>query len=330
MLYIILDSKPSDTSSLSEQSTISTLNMERIVDQLKQGRVRNTTKKLYHTVWKNFNEFFIKLDRKPETWEDRLVLFVGYLADKRRCSQTIRSYISAIKNILADDGIKLSTDKFLLTAITKACKLRNDQVRTRLPIQKGLLNIILKYVKNFYEDSGQLYLASLYQALFASAYYGLLRVGELTTGTHPIRARDIQIAENKQKILFILRSSKTHGKYAKPQFIKITSQPVGNKKTIFCPYEMLVNYIKIRPKYLNQDEAFFVFRDRSPVRPNNMLSILREILKLAGFEASLYTVHSMRHGRSLDLYNFGIQIPTLMKIGRWSSNTVYTYLAFDH
>ena len=164
----------------SNSSSVSTSEVLNIIEKLKMSRVRNSTKKLYHQVWNSFNEFFIRLDSKPDSWEDRLVLYVGYLADRNRKSQTIKSYISAIKNILADDGIVLNTDKFLLTSLIRACRYKNDAVRTRLPIHKGLLNIILKYTDKHFNNLGQIYLKKLYKALFATSYYGLFRVGELT------------------------------------------------------------------------------------------------------------------------------------------------------
>ena len=36
-----------------------------------------------------FNDFFIKLDRKPNAWEDRVALFIAYLIDKKQPEQTI-------------------------------------------------------------------------------------------------------------------------------------------------------------------------------------------------------------------------------------------------
>ena len=59
--------------------------------------------------------------------------------------------------------------------------------------------------------------------MFSTAYFGLLRVGEMCAGSHPILVNDVHIAENKKKFMFLLRSSKTHGKYNKPQQVKITS-----------------------------------------------------------------------------------------------------------
>ena len=69
----------------------------------------------------------------------------------------------------------------------------------RLPIQKGLLTILVNHVRQKYLQLGQEYLAALYPALLSTAYYGLLRVGEVTTGSHPILAPDVHIGNNKNK-----------------------------------------------------------------------------------------------------------------------------------
>ena len=75
------DSKSSSSSSTN--STISTLEMQNIVNQLQTQQYRNSTMNNYYCVWKKFNQFFIKLDIKPNFWEDRLILFVGYLIQKQ-------------------------------------------------------------------------------------------------------------------------------------------------------------------------------------------------------------------------------------------------------
>ena len=52
---------------------------------------------------------------------------------------------------------------------------------------------------------------ALYMALFSTAYFGLFRVGELTASKHVVKAVNVRIGQNKNKILFILDSSKMHG-----------------------------------------------------------------------------------------------------------------------
>ena len=296
-----------------------------------QDSIRDTTKKNYRSVWKQFNSFFIQLDEKPDTWEDRIVLFVGYLVDKNKRSQTVRSYISAIKNVLKNDGVYVNEDKILLKSLTRACRLKNDKVCTRLPIQKDLLRILLTGTVAHFNNEGQQYLAVVYKTLFCTAYFGLFRIGELTTGDHPIRVTDVQIADNKWKILFILRSSKTHGRDSKPQTVKITSRALNNAagdstgQTI-CPYMILKEYLAIRPKYKDVEEPFFVFRDRSAITPMNAMQVLCLILKQKGFNDKLYGTHGFRSGRALDLLRMNVPLPVIRILGRWQSNAVYTCL----
>ena len=327
--------KSSSKSSRSSQSSkISTSDIESIIERLKNGRHRMSTRKNYRNVWKNFNEFFIRLDVKPPTWEERIALFVAYLIDKKRQSATIKSYVSAIRAVLQSDGVNLNEDRVLITSLTRSCRVINDTVRTRLPIQKGMLRVILKQVKIYFKS--QPYLTVLYQALFSTAYFGLLRVGEITAGSHPILAKDVHTGRNKNKILFILHSSKTHGKESKPQMVKITSTPLTNKKPkscvgseqvfSYCPYTLLKEYIKVRGHYTNLREPFFVFSDHSPVTPNQMRKCLKNILKMCGFNENLYDTHSFRSGRSTDLLKFGLSVESIKKIGRWRSSAVFTYL----
>ena len=110
-------------SSSSEDSTISTVAMQQIVNKLRLQRVRESTKNNYYSIWKAFNSFYLRLDQKPGTWEERLLLYAGFLVKEKKQSQTVKSYILAIKNILKDDGVVINEDKFLLASLTKACKL---------------------------------------------------------------------------------------------------------------------------------------------------------------------------------------------------------------
>ena len=127
-------------------------------------------------------------------------------------SQTVKTYVSAIKRVLIDDGYTWDNTKILLTSLTRGCRIINDRVRTRLPIQCNLLELILFEVQRIFTDSSQYYLEILYKALFALGYYGLFRVGELTLSPHVIKASNVHVATNQDKILIVLYTSKTHGK----------------------------------------------------------------------------------------------------------------------
>ena len=145
-------------------------------------------------------------------------------------------------------------------------QIQNFQVRTRLPIGKNLLEILLDQTDEYFLSiQNQPYLTILYKSLFASAYYGMLRVGEITSGEHPVRVFDVHVAGNKNKILFILRTSKTHWKDSKPQCVKISSTSMNKKSEVklkYCPFNILQTYIACqKQENCHYTEPFFIFRD---------------------------------------------------------------------
>ena len=170
-------------------------------------------------------------------------LFGAYLTSKGTQYSTIRSYVSAIKHILKVDKYEWDDNKVLLSAITRACKIKNDVLRTRLPIHIGLLEMLLFEVNWEFQD--QPYLRCLYLAMFAIAYYGMFRIGELAMGIHSIRVKDVHISSNKNKMLIVLYTSKRHGEESPPQKIKLTEIDKGIK-TIrhFCPFKLMHNFIR--------------------------------------------------------------------------------------
>ena len=117
--------------------------MSLILEKLLALRNRPSTRKTYLAIWRKFNNFVIKLDFKPPTWEERTAMFVADMIDRGAQSATVKSYISAIKRILLDDGYPWDDNKILLSSLVKACKLINDHVRTWFPIGFGLLELIL-------------------------------------------------------------------------------------------------------------------------------------------------------------------------------------------
>ena len=177
----------------------------------------------------------------------------------------------------------------------------------------------------------------MYKAMFAIAYYGLMRVGKLTADlgagrlSHAVKAKNVHVAGNKRKMMIMLYSSKTHGKESRPQKIKITAANeelyAKNSKSFFCPFELVRTYLRLRGTYDEDSEEFFVFRTRMPVQPTHARQVLKLCLKHIGLDETLYDFHSMRAGRAVDLikkYNFSIS--EVKRLGRWKSNAVYRYI----
>ena len=297
--------------------------LELVVEQLKNNRHRESTKLNYYDIWKCFNHFYIKLDRKPHSWEQRLVLFVGYLIDNNRKSSTIRSYISAIKSILSDWKIKINHQDAQLSSLIHACCIKNDRIATRLPVYRELLHILIDKLELILLN--QPYLTCMYKAVFLTAYYGLFRIGKISLSKHVLKAKDVHVGKNKLKMMFVLHSSKTHNKGNKQQIVKLSAES-DNARTLYCPFRALKLFISERRSYKDDHEPIFIFKDRSPVKPVHLRLIMKKLLVAVGFDYGLYCFHGIRTGRACDLYKLGFSVETIRKMGRWKSSAIYTYL----
>ena len=307
--------------------------MINILDHLRLHRNRDSTRLNYYTVWKLFNQFVIKLDIMPKTWEDRVYLFMAYLVKLGRKSSTVKSYYSAIKSVLYDINYELLDNQVQLRAIVHSCRLCNDQFHPRFPIKLQLVELILMEIGRMFDK--QFFLLTMYRALFAIAYYGMFRIGELTVGDHVLLAKNVHLALNKKKMLFILFSSKTHDASSKPQKVKITAlnTDIGNKtinkssqQKLFCPFELVQNYIRLRGDYKKESEQFFIFCDHSPVSQYVARLTLARALSRLGLNNRNYSFHGVRSGRATNLFNWGIPLETIKSVSRWKSNAIYKYL----
>ena len=303
------------------------------MDKLRSKTVQDTTSKTYLAIWRQFNCFLIRLDWRPPSWEEKTALFCTYLIDKGNQSATVRSYVSAIKAVLAGDGYSWDNTKIFISSLTQACKLMNDRVKCRLPIQRPLSDMILFELARIYH--AQPYLFLLYQAAFSLAYYRLMRVGEIAEGNgrHAVKAKNIHIGRNKNKLMIVLHTSKTHGKESYPQKIKIRAleqydSEQARSRRHFCPFTIVRQFAALRGAFDYDHENFFVFRDGGKLTPEQFRKTLRMAVASLGLDPLMYDTHSYRIGRTVDLAKDGYSFLQLKVAGRWKSNAVLKYLKF--
>ena len=292
-----------------------------MLERLKSEQFKPSTGDNYYGIWKNFNKFVIKLDVIPDSWEKKLNLYCAHLVfDKKLQSSTVRSYVTAIKQVLSIDGYRWNHKQFLLATFTRHCRLKNDRLFNRLPFTRGVVELMLYETRHKF--SNQPYLEVLYLALFSTMYYGLFRISEIANGEHAVKAVNVHEAADKKSFKFTLLSSKTHTRAKRPQEIKIKKQ----SHTRFCPVSMIRDYVKLRPRYKSEHEIFFVFSEGTPVEAHHVRTLLKTIMARLGMNEKNYGTHSFRIGRATDLEHDGLSISRIKKLGRWRSNAVYNYL----
>ena len=115
-----------------------------------------------------------------------------------------------------------------------------------------------------------------------------------------------------------------------PQKIKIsalTENPTANR--FFCLFQLIREFLAIRGGYDSEEEPFFNFRGNStPVNGTHVRELLKILLQKLNLNPALYSTHSFRAGRMVDLEKMGYSLPDLKRAGRWQSNAVYNYLKY--
>ena len=182
--------------------------------------------------------------------------------------------------------------------------------------------MILFEIDRVYGGS-QPFLACLYQSVLLLCYYGMMHIGEVTMSPHVLRAMNVHMAKNKDKLLLILYSSKTQSQAHRPQKIKITSfrhEERNGAKWVhrhFCPFIKLRLYLRFRENYTSPQDQFFIFRDGQPLKPEHLTKVLRTMIKRIGLDPFYYSVHSLRIGRTSELIRFGVPVNEIERLGRW-------------
>ena len=227
------------------------------------------------------------------------------------------------------DNYEWNENQVLLNTLTRACRVVNDRVRVRHLIHRNLLEVMLFELGRIFDT--QPYLLTLYRAFFSLSYYGLFRVGELAKGDHPVKAKYINIALNKRKILLILSSSKTYNKESLPQKRKICELGAENyqkAKSVahFCPFQLASDFLRVRGHYSSINEQFFIFQDKSPVTVPAVRRVLKTVLKQLNLNEQVFNTQSFRIGKTNDLLKQGVPIEKIKLMGRWKSNAVFKYI----
>ena len=74
--------------------------MQQLTEKLKMKKRRGSTDKTYKQAWYSFNDFLIDLDNRPDSWNERLVLFIARMVEIEVSDTTLMPYISGIRGIL--------------------------------------------------------------------------------------------------------------------------------------------------------------------------------------------------------------------------------------
>ncbi len=114
-----------------------------------------------------------------------------------------------------------------------------------------------------------------------------------------------------------LKASKTD------PFRKGISLFIGRVASDICPVAAMLAYLLVRG---HQSGPLFLFRDGRFLTRQRLVVAVRDALRLAGVDASLYAGHSFRIGAATTAAARGVEDSVIMTLGRWRSLAYLDYV----
>jgi hypothetical protein len=224
---------------------------------------------------------------------------------------TIASHLSAVAYYHKISGCQDPTDTFVVRKLIQGAKKLRPSSEGRLPISKDILFRLVNSVK-FVTSS--YYAQSMLSAMFCLAFYGFLRIGEIT-GSSPnvLSVSQVTIVSNCIHIRFC------HYKHH-------TGLPVTvviNASTRPCPVRTLQHYLRLRGY---QDGPLFVFPGLKHLPRAYFTNMLQYCLTYLGLSPSQYKSHSFRIGAATHAALLGISDVEIQSLGRWKSGAFKKYI----
>ena len=194
--------------------------------------------------------------------------------------------------------------------------------RVRLPITPP----IMRLMKGVWSGSAPQHDAKMIWAACCLAFFGFLRIGELTSpddgeydpGAH-LSFSDIAI-DNQSRPSFLkvrIKQSKTD------PFRKGVDLFVGRTGSDVCPVAALLSYLACRG---SGPGPLFVFADGRFLTRKKFVELVRAALAAAGVDQTKYCGHSFRIGAATTAATKGIEDSVIKTLGRWESVAYLQYV----
>lgn len=287
-----------------------------------------STWQTYKTAFDSFNRFRY-LYGLPLSWPaplEHIIQFIASLSAEGKASGSIRTYISGLSYMYKIHGLTDITKAFIVTKLLEGAARQNPTHDTRAPITFNILTTLLQALEKVCLNS---YEICLFKAAFCLAFFGFLRVGELTSKSlksqdlRPLQFGDIAIVEANgyKHVKVTIRQSKTDQLgYSSTLFL---SETTGQA----CPVMAVVNYLKVRAQGSGQGQ-FLVHFDGKPLTRYQFSAILAKSLQFCEGKIGRFKSHSFRIGAATEAAMRGIPDQVIKQWGRWKSESYASYIRF--
>ena len=226
--------------------------------------------------------------------------------------KTIRVYLAAIRLYHIEHNYSDPTVDDLLHLVCRGIRrMQGDTQHTRLPITINLMHTLKEQLRrSTYTVCEQ----RMLWAAFTMAFYGFLRVSELTS----LKWSNISISADH--ISITIPQSKTD------PFRRGCTIRIYHTKSSTCPYHALEHYQKLIGEVTPSNPLYEAGRFH-PLSCTAVTNSLRQLLKQVGLNYTQYSSHSFRIGAATTAATAGLPVWLIKNLGRWSS---IAYLIYIH
>lgn len=285
------------------------------MNKLLDSSLTASTSSSYTHAWSTFRNFAEKYSLRTDIpiQQHILVLYVAFLFSQDYAPSTITSYLSAISHVHKLNGLQDPCSSFVVQKVLTGARKLKPTTDVRIPITRAILHKLLDSLQHTISN---LYEKILFRAMFSLAFYGFLRIGEITSSlTVPnknlLHFNQISIVNDTILIKFV---SYKHS-LGKPFFLTIH----GAKDSDFCPVQCLKNYINQRGV---QEGPLFCYVLCTPVTRIKFSVILKNCLSFANIQMGKITSHSFRIGMASHCADCGMSDGKIRLLGRWKSDAL--------
>ena len=296
--------------------------MVKRVQQLLGFSLAVSTRKVYRRAWALFKEAmcntttpFLGLESLPASI-NQIMYFIGYLNLLKLSPSTITSYTSALGYAHRAKGWTDPTKNPVVQKMLAAANKLKSQADARLPIT---LVILVDLVKSLDHTVSNLYHRILFQAMYTIAFFGLMRVGEITktiSGIVPLQLKNLKIYTTH---ITLTISHFKHNTTMKPFTLVLPRQSLA----AVCPVTVMVQYLKVRGP---QEGPLFCFPDGGAIPRNFFIKHLKNCFSFCGLDVTLYKSHSFRIGGASFYASLGLSDAQIRTLGRWNSDAFLKYI----
>ncbi|XP_038063218.1 uncharacterized protein LOC119733929, partial [Patiria miniata] len=257
----------------------------------------------------------------PATSQD-VMTFVAHLSLSGRAASTISVHVAAISCLHKMHNWDDPTQHFLVKKMQEGCRRQGKSRDIRRPIT---WDILAKITSNLDSACASLYECILFRSAFLLAFFGLLRVGELTVTARygntskVIAIGDIQIAHNNPGALMLRIRYSKNDQYGSAVMLRINGNGIEN----MCPVQAMGKYLVRRPAAKG---PLFCHANGAPLTRYQFGAVLRKVLHHAGVPPLQYGTHSFRIGAATTAALNGLSPSKIQTMGRWRSDAFKLYI----